>query len=661
VIKTLSGKHHWSLIVVNKRIRLWRSCFSLYFVVPALALGVQIGRLYPGTVGSSPVSEIVAISLVAMLLGNIAYIASNEYSTDRVVPWLLILSGVPLLWLTSVTEGLPLEIAGTCLMWAFLGLLVPWSPFFKQLKNEEQFKLLVMDRIDEFRDEEERLAVLALLDEPKAVEMTPIYLDDTKFLDLIFRLPGLASYFDGIMQGLARSESLRRAMIRSPEKVRILSQIVTTNSTLGRELLKQKQSHPFIAELSPRDLEMHLPELSERSMTNPDLVRRFFEDRQAIAAREVEGIEEIGIESIELTATSTSEEKNIADADLDIDPDLDPANESSIRLLSPTANIDEVIVSNKQHLEDLIAGIKQGRTFVPFVGAGVSMKYGLPGWTGFLVSQQVAAAHRRRVQDWIDQGRFEDAAEELSDLLGSREFCDSIRASFLVDPEKYEFTGALDALPRIFPHMVVTTNFDRFLEHAYAMAGFPFEEITHGAARDTVTEAIQSQSHTMWKIHGDAAERTRMVLTRQDYDQEYGEDNSGPLGILMRHLCSRNLVFIGCSLAHDRTMQILYKTTLNNPSMYHFAILEQPAKTEEYIARKRQISIWGIRPIWYPQEQHKLVDELLSYIATHVEEKSSAPPSLVTQVDASSPEPGEHRVRQGPRIPMFHGPDVEDE
>ena len=80
------------------------------------------------------------------------------------------------------------------------------------------------------------------------------------------------------------------------------------------------------------------------------------------------------------------------------------------------------------------------------------MPFGFPGWGGFLTNQAerlVGKEEEKQILEYIDQGKYEEAAEVLSTTLGHN-FDKAIKETFgserLVDKE---LKGAVSILPQL--------------------------------------------------------------------------------------------------------------------------------------------------------------------------------------------------------------------
>ncbi len=78
----------------------------------------------------------------------------------------------------------------------------------------------------------------------------------------------------------------------------------------------------------------------------------------------------------------------------------------------------------------------------------------------------------------------------------------------------------------------------------------------------------------------------------------------------MRH----PLLFLGCSLQQDRTVQVL-ESLHKELDVIHYAVLEAPADLQVFTQRGRFLSDLGIRVVWFPTKRFELIEELLNYLA----------------------------------------------
>jgi hypothetical protein len=275
--------------------------------------------------------------------------------------------------------------------------------------------------------------------------------------------------------------------------------------------------------------------------------------------------------------------------------------------------------SNGQFLEDLKDRITSSGAIplVPFVGAGLSMPMGFPSWGAFLTQLARECGKSDEVSALIMQGKYQDAATVVECGQGATIFNRRVAQTFGDRASKTcQLKGPILELPGLASGPVVTTNFDRTLERTFSEAGSPFEHIAWGSMVDTIRRAMATNRPFLLKFHGDAEERTGRVLTAQEYDEHYASGNPQNLRAqLGRVFQGRTLLFLGCSLGSDRTMDVISEVLHQASGLEHFAIVEKPASDVEFYAKQKQLGDRAILPIWYATGRHDLIQPLVRWIA----------------------------------------------
>ena len=281
--------------------------------------------------------------------------------------------------------------------------------------------------------------------------------------------------------------------------------------------------------------------------------------------------------------------------------------------------IEEILSTHEQNEEKLAELVERlkSRRVTPFVGAGLSAPFHYPGWTDFLIKQAAReeVGLEDEVQNFIHDGKYEEAAEAVAKGLGTGEFEDTMAREFSdkhIAGEK--LTGAVAVLPRLARGPVVTTNFDHVLETAFRQAGRAFEREVWGAKVTSFNRALDERRRYLLKLHGDVDESTDRVLSFSEYNERYGDGKPLP-ALLKRLFLHDTLLFIGCGLGPDRTLKALKKELESNKGIRHYAIAEKPADTAKFGAKANWLSGHGIRVIWYPPGRHDLIEPLLEYLA----------------------------------------------
>jgi tetratricopeptide (TPR) repeat protein len=301
-------------------------------------------------------------------------------------------------------------------------------------------------------------------------------------------------------------------------------------------------------------------------------------------------------------------------------PSIDNLEDAEIGKLAPQKAFEMLSAysDNMGSLRKLTEQIQKSG-IIPFVGAGISAPFGMPGWKRFLEGEAAKCGQATEVAVLLAENQYEEAAELLLEGRGHAAFHDAIDDAF--GNHKFEgkpLHGAVAHLPRLAQGSVITTNYDRILEKVFETQSTPFEEVVWGAKVDLVAQAGQGKRLYLLKMHGDVKDSTERILTLSDYQEHYGEPVDmqkrlpRSLSFMMQN---RPLLFVGCSLDTDRTMTVLGQVFDQNRGLRHYAILSRPKSDTEFYAKAKALSNRGIRPIWFPPGKYAWLERLLAYLA----------------------------------------------
>ena len=242
---------------------------------------------------------------------------------------------------------------------------------------------------------------------------------------------------------------------------------------------------------------------------------------------------------------------------------------------------------------------------IPFVGAGMSAPSGFPLWTRFLVDlAKESHVEPTSIEQFLQQGKFEEAAQSLHDDLGSGLFNENVEMTF---SKLCEIDGPLNYLPTLFSGgSVMTTNFDTLLERVYThQDNNGFDRVISGAAMSEVLRQMASGSRLLIKMHGDCRQVADRVLLKVEYDKLYGDNDLVEQffnGVIFR----QSILFVGCSLLNDRTVSTMKSIVRRYGAARvprHYAFLELKA-SDDRVTRKKHLAEANIFPIWYPEREH---------------------------------------------------------
>jgi len=279
---------------------------------------------------------------------------------------------------------------------------------------------------------------------------------------------------------------------------------------------------------------------------------------------------------------------------------------------------------NHTNLARLVTQLASPAGVIPFVGAGMSVPFGMPDWRSFL--RRIAPDEPARVMldARLARGEYEEAAEDLMRLRGETPFQDALEATFgAAALQSAAATQALSAsavslLPALVRGPVLTTNFDDVLERVFESAGRPFDTIVSGMRIDGISTVMHQRAHAVVHLHGTARERTDRVLTFGDYERHYGARQ--PLEAVLRAFMTQPILFLGSSLNGDRPVRALraefdaLDARGAGALQSHFAVLEYPSDDARRRERLADLASMGVRPIWYPPRAHHMVRDILAYL-----------------------------------------------
>lgn len=239
---------------------------------------------------------------------------------------------------------------------------------------------------------------------------------------------------------------------------------------------------------------------------------------------------------------------------------------------------------------------------VPFVGAGLSVSSGYPGWTAFLKQNiRETAIDPLEFDEVLRAGLYEDAAQRLADALGPA-FNEVVENAF---GRSREISGCVQLLPHVFDSCVITTNFDDVTKRCYEAADKPFSEELSGEHSRELPRKLAEGKRILLKLHGTSTSPRGRILTATEYQKHYGDGEE--LQRAIEAICSKTLLFVGCSLTVDRTliaMKAFVQANGHDNVARHYAFLPAPIDSAERFARRDALIECNVYPIWYPAGTH---------------------------------------------------------
>lgn len=281
---------------------------------------------------------------------------------------------------------------------------------------------------------------------------------------------------------------------------------------------------------------------------------------------------------------------------------------------------------NEFYFAELVKEVSLSRV-IPFVGAGISANI-YPTWSEYILCVTNTFTKNQAIVNYIKEllavFRYEEALQYIYGLIGDRAFHDHL--SFVYKREKLlelSHDDAIWMIPKIFSDTVITTNFDCSLEFVYNKSNNPFKDHLYPLHMNSLTHSLVSKSHILVKIHGDIAGHSGIVITKEQYDDVYGssDESTSFKKFLERFMLSKTLLFLGCSINNDRTIDTLRSIVRKYDDVVNYAIIELPEDESEALERVRYLSDLSIRPIWYPKGEHDSIRVLLEKLYLQVKTK----------------------------------------
>ncbi|MCG7937086.1 MAG: SIR2 family protein [Candidatus Thiodiazotropha taylori] len=254
---------------------------------------------------------------------------------------------------------------------------------------------------------------------------------------------------------------------------------------------------------------------------------------------------------------------------------------------------------------------------IPFVGAGLSMSSGYSGWTSYLHNLVGESdADRDEFTRLMGEFEYEAAAQLIFDAMGHARFNEELENEYGQDRT---ITGPIRLLPYLFKTGVITTNFDSVLKRCFDDSSKPFDEVLLGQESVELQRYLGEEKKILVKLHGKATSANSRILTQNEYDKHY--ENDEVLKRCIKAITCKTLLFIGCSLGSDRTIKKMKEIVAAEghdcmPRHYAFMRLDEEI---DRVARAHELAEANIYPIWYTDDHDQSIEALLQKMAEDVE------------------------------------------
>ncbi|AEG00125.1 SIR2 family NAD-dependent protein deacylase [Methylomonas methanica] len=308
--------------------------------------------------------------------------------------------------------------------------------------------------------------------------------------------------------------------------------------------------------------------------------------------------------------------------------------------LQPLTGDEHWFERNVEHFEQLLLQMAKGNV-LPFVGAGVSVGGRFPSWQDHLRQQgKTANIASEHIEALLAAGEFETIIAEIEAKRGHDVFVAEIRDVF---SKSGIIPDAVWRLTELFGDTVLTTNYDRLLEQAFGAGQEDRIQIINALLRSEQPDAKRT---TLIKLHGDITKPGKCILSKNQYDDAYGADAldlSLPIPkLLSQYYQTTSLLFLGCSLNNDRTVQVFRAVRQQAGDAefpQHFSIEQACDNPEAMAARNATLENLGITAIWFEKDRFDLVERLLELARDELNHRRSLEPDLGGIKSVEEPEP----------------------
>jgi hypothetical protein len=331
---------------------------------------------------------------------------------------------------------------------------------------------------------------------------------------------------------------------------------------------------------------------------------------------------------------------------------------------------------NAKPRREIVLSLRSPTGVIPFLGAGMSADFKYPLWRDFFekfataaadgdlpgVSKEFPRQEKNKVFAHVKKKQFEKAAKILVEW-DEKEFYKKLEKDYGDEPDLAGKDTPLTRLPLIAPGPIITTNVDPVIEAVYKKMGKPFPRDRRilGAKKhaDQVVTALQQNLRALIKLHGDVKDTDSLIFTEIEYKEGYGNtDNPGPIERLATVIyTNRPLLFLGCSLTTDRTLKSLKNVYKRNPYVGHYAVVEASFRSTRRDEKIKELHDGaGIRLLWYPPTEHRVIDALLKDLVSRTALDEIRPPatpqpavpgvSPITAITPGDEQPDRFRLTQ---------------
>jgi len=239
------------------------------------------------------------------------------------------------------------------------------------------------------------------------------------------------------------------------------------------------------------------------------------------------------------------------------------------------------------YVEDIRSALVQGN-LVLFVGAGLSMGAGLPGWPALVrpLAQSTGYKQFPAEDEQITTDHLITAAQHYENQHGRNKLIEHLRGKLATTGKRATAVHQLLASWKV--GIIFTTNFDDFIEQSLRQAPRPFNRVV---ATEELAFASGDEVQVI-KLCGELDRPASIVFTRDDYNT-YFDKHPRIAERLRTTLESHTALFLGYSLQDPFLNQIWAKIGLDFGKLQRraFAVTFGVTELEAEDLRRRGIQV----------------------------------------------------------------------
>lgn len=283
----------------------------------------------------------------------------------------------------------------------------------------------------------------------------------------------------------------------------------------------------------------------------------------------------------------------------------------------------------------LVAAAARG-DLVVLVGAGLSRQAdsSMPSWSGLLERMVEAAASSGRVSGesrsellaLIGKGEYLSVAEELRAALPADLFRSQIEEQF---DRSFRLVPAYELLWGISPPIVLTTNYDRFLEHAFAAIRSRSVRVLDYTQADRLQRLLQAGmlsglDPVVVHLHGSVEDPDNVILSERDY-RRLLYDEPGYRLVLSALFVTKTVLTLGFSVDDYelRSLLEMLRQSLKDGNAPDYALMPVDSTS---VAARRLRDDFGVEVIGYEpaDETHAELIDFLENLSSEAKALQSA-------------------------------------